>query len=201
MTNNFFHRWSERKLRPETEPVKTDSTQAIATTEEAPLGHTLEVNSDNIATEALTDTPYTDQSSLIEVIDGEELSIANLLTSGADKHIKKAALRKLFMNGEFNQLDGLSDTNLRIANVKPLAPEIAEKVRGWTNNKLEEMISQEPIDEKFDDRLLIAQQTEVHVSQCNIAEENIVEEIKVEEVIVEEIIAKNISTEDESSKI
>jgi hypothetical protein len=64
-----------------------------------------------------------------------ELSISQLLANTeVDKAVKKAALRKLFMQPEFNVVDGLNDYDHDYSAVKPLATEVAETLRGWVKD-------------------------------------------------------------------
>jgi len=98
-------------------------------------------------------------------LEGEELSISQLLANTeVDKAVKKAALRKLFMQPEFNVVDGLNDYDHDYSAVKPLATEVAETLRGWVKD-VEEHLEES---EGSDDSALATSnpvETEVEVEQ------------------------------------
>ncbi|KJY82388.1 hypothetical protein TW81_13315 [Vibrio galatheae] len=62
-------------------------------------------------------------------------SIAALLASQAKSEVKKAALRKLFLSGEFSEIDGLNDYDHDYKSVKSLSTEVVEKLRDWMNSE------------------------------------------------------------------
>ncbi|KAA3492957.1 DUF3306 domain-containing protein [Vibrio mimicus] len=63
--------------------------------------------------------------------ENEEPSVASLLVSGASQELKKAALRKLFLSGEFSEVCMLDDYNTDFSNTATLTTEIAQTLRQW----------------------------------------------------------------------
>ncbi len=131
MANSFLSRWSQRKLEeqseqqaePEVPAVEDEQIEVSATEDDVVLNaptDSLEAESEAKAeTETTVDTKE------------DELSISQLLANTeVDKAVKKAALRKLFMQPEFNVVDGLNDYDHDYSAVKPLATEVAETLRG-----------------------------------------------------------------------
>ncbi|WP_112480078.1 DUF3306 domain-containing protein [Vibrio variabilis] len=139
MANSFLSRWSQRKLEEQTEPeiLPVDGEQTEISGAE-----------DNVELDAPTDSLESEPGVEAETettVDTEEgeLSISQLLANTeVDKAVKKAALRKLFMQPEFNVVDGLNDYDHDYSAVKPLATEVAETLRGWVKE----------IDEKLETR-------------------------------------------------
>ncbi len=126
--SSFLTRWSKRKLEGDTEP-SLDHIEPIATESEAPEG-------------AINDDEQPEQPHTA----AEDESIASLLVSEAAKETKKAALRKLFLSGEFSEVDRLNDYDHDYSAVKPLASEVAQKLRDWlteTNEESEENRAEE----------------------------------------------------------
>ncbi len=111
----FISRWSKRKLEeiehspPTDDPLQLEDTQV--------------------------DEPVQDT----EPEQDKEPSIAGLLASHAAQETKKLALRKLFLSGEFSEVDRLNDYDHDYSAVKPLASEIAQQLREWWKNS-EELI-------------------------------------------------------------
>lgn len=140
MANSFLSRWSQRKLEgqseqptePEVSTVEDEQTELSAAEDD--------VSTDSLESESEvkseTETP----------VDSEEgeLSISQLLANTeVDKAVKKAALRKLFMQPEFNVVDGLNDYDHDYSAVKPLATEVAETLRGWVKEIDEKLETEE----------------------------------------------------------
>ncbi|MDE1311083.1 DUF3306 domain-containing protein [Vibrio aestuarianus] len=112
-TKGFLSRWSQRKLS-EAEP---ESEIDLSGEESIDLSITQEeetTSSDN------------------------ENSIATLLTSTAEASVKKAALRQLFLNGDFSEIDMLDDYNQDFHQVSNLSTEVVAKLRDWMNEENEE---------------------------------------------------------------
>ena len=59
--------------------------------------------------------------------------MAALLVSEAESAVKKAALRKLFLSGEFSEVDRLNDYDHDYKAVKSLSTDVAAKLREWVN--------------------------------------------------------------------
>ncbi|GMQ46547.1 DUF3306 domain-containing protein [Vibrio sp. 10N] len=151
MANSFLSRWSQRKLEEQSqrqdepeEVVASDeelvAPSALASDSEAP--ETPDMASDN--QELAIDNDIDVDS---EKGEESELTISQLLANTeVDKAIKKAALRKLFMQPEFNVVDGLNDYDHDYSAVKPLASEVAETLRGWVKDIEENLEQQEEIE-------------------------------------------------------
>ena len=165
VANNFFSRWSQRKLDGD------QSDSAVSQNESNLQDESIKVNSgaenltvdglgadkldtDRLKTESL-DTKSVEAENLeaatpesqseadhldntpVEEVD-EDASLAQLLASGAEAGAKKAAMRKLFLSGEFSEVDRLNDYDHDYSSVKSLTTEAASKLRNWVNEKLEE---------------------------------------------------------------
>ncbi|CAH8192030.1 DUF3306 domain-containing protein [Vibrio aestuarianus] len=110
-TKGFLSRWSQRKL---------SEAEAEPESEIEPSG---EESIDLCITQASSDN---------------ENSIATLLTSTAEASVKKAALRQLFLNGDFSEIDMLDDYNQDFNQVSNLSTEVVAKLRDWMNEENEE---------------------------------------------------------------
>ncbi|KOE80794.1 hypothetical protein ACS86_15375 [Vibrio alginolyticus] len=112
-TKGFLSRWSQRKLfeaEPESEiDLSGEESIDLCITQEEETA-----SSDN------------------------ENSIATLLTSTAEASVKKAALRQLFLNGDFSEIDMLDDYNQDFNQVSNLSTEAVAKLRDWMNEENEE---------------------------------------------------------------
>ncbi len=125
-SESFLSRWSKRKIDNNEEPqeqVKDEVIEPEKTVEQEQF-------------EELSDTSIA-QSDETEDTEKPE-SIASLLASQAAKETKKAALRKLFLSGEFSEVDRLNDYDHDYSSVKPLATEVAQQLRQWWNNSTDE---------------------------------------------------------------
>ncbi len=141
--NTFFSRWSQRKLTAE-------SDQALDTTKNL---NSEPVQAEPIANQSSVET----KSGLVsdEVVqphsaENEEPSVASLLVSDASQELKKAALRKLFLSGEFSEVCMLDDYNADYSNTATLTTQVAQTLRQWCN-ELEttpEVQSEQAIPEK-----------------------------------------------------
>ncbi|WP_217526649.1 DUF3306 domain-containing protein [Vibrio cholerae] len=139
----FFSRWSQRKLTAE-------SDQALDTTKS--------LNSEPVQAEPITNQSSVDtKSGLVsdEVVqphsaENEEPSVASLLISDASQELKKAALRKLFLSGEFSEVCMLDDYNADYSNTATLTTQVAQTLRQWCNEveTTPEVQSEQAIPEK-----------------------------------------------------
>ena len=98
MASSFISRWSKRKLDGEQE-------QNASLTELPPEDAAGQLESDGSSTEITLEQ------------DSEETSVAALLVSEAESAVKKAALRKLFLSGEFSEVDRLNDYDLSLIHI------------------------------------------------------------------------------------
>lgn len=114
MASSFISRWSKRKLDGE-----QDQNASLS-----------ELPSEEVVEQAEGDDGSTDNE--LEQ-DSEETSVAALLVSEAESAVKKAALRKLFLSGEFSEIDRLNDYDHDYKAVKSLSTDVAAKLREWVN--------------------------------------------------------------------
>ncbi len=141
--NTFFSRWSQRKLTAE-------SDQALDTTKSL---KTEPVQAESIESESAVETESGLESHSLEQphsTENEEPSVASLLVSDASQELKKAALRKLFLSGEFSEVCMLDDYNADYSNTATLTTQVAQTLRQWCN-ELEttpEVKSEQAIPEK-----------------------------------------------------
>lgn len=120
MATNFIHRWSKRKLESE---LEQDCVPPIAESPSSP---------EPLIPEQTVETQASDTS------------VASLLASQAEAAVKKAALRQLFLSGEFSEIDGLNDYDHDYKAVKSLSSEVAEKLRDWMNTEEEPLTDMPP---------------------------------------------------------
>lgn len=141
--NTFFSRWSQRKLTAE-------SDQALDTTKSL---NSEPAQAEPIANQSSVDTKSGLVSDALEQphsAENEEPSVASLLVSDASQELKKAALRKLFLSGEFSEVCMLDDYNADYSNTATLTTQVAQTLRQWCN-ELEttpEVKSEQAIPEK-----------------------------------------------------
>ncbi|WP_332398416.1 DUF3306 domain-containing protein [Vibrio metschnikovii] len=128
-TDSFFNRWSKRKLHQAT--VSEDVSIDGSGSDDKTLPSALQPESLSERPTALTRDQTTCPTGLVadESI-ATENALSTLLVS-ASAELKKKALRQLFFNGEFNQVDGLDDYDGDYHALKPLASELAQSVREW----------------------------------------------------------------------
>ncbi|NOI82656.1 DUF3306 domain-containing protein [Vibrio tubiashii] len=130
MATSFFNRWSKKKFEGE------------SASQDEPLA---ELDQDVVKTESeIAGEPEAaiEQSSQeVEATEQPETNIASLLASEAESAVKKAALRKLFLSGQFSEVDGLNDYDHDYKAVKSLSSDVAEKLRDWMQSDEEEMES------------------------------------------------------------
>ncbi len=141
-SDSFLSRWSKRKIEgPESEENRLELPDS-------------ELNTDIVEAEQ-TDVIDIDVTQTDESDDKEKPeSIASLLASQAAKETKKAALRKLFLSGEFSEVDRLNDYDHDYSSVKPLAQEVAQKLREWIHDTDIESDNLEGDEEQIADEVL-----------------------------------------------
>ncbi|ENM5726338.1 DUF3306 domain-containing protein [Vibrio mimicus] len=122
----FFSRWSQRKLatEPDQEP-QLDTPEGLAS---EPLEAQQLASESSVETESGLESDAVEQPHSAE---NEEPSVASLLVSGASQELKKAALRKLFLSGEFSEVCMLDDYNTDFSNTATLTTEVAQTLRQW----------------------------------------------------------------------
>lgn len=126
MATNFLTRWSKKKFDSH-QPVEAQNAELDT--------HKADDNRPSVETSTDTDL---EQNAKQESAAGHDESVASLLTSQVEASVKKAALRKLFMSGEFNTLDGLNDYDHNYKEVGTLSSQVAAQLRGWISNEDEE---------------------------------------------------------------
>ncbi|KDO13682.1 hypothetical protein DP83_11255 [Vibrio metoecus] len=139
----FFSRWSQRKLTAESEQV-LDTTKSL---------HSEPVQAEPIANQSSVDTKSGLVSDALEQphsAENEEPSVASLLVSDASQELKKSALRKLFLSGEFSEVCMLDDYNADYSNTATLTTQVAQTLRQWCNEveTTPEVKSEQAIPEK-----------------------------------------------------
>lgn len=141
--NTFFSRWSQRKLTAESDQL-LDTTKSL---------NSEPVQAEPIANQSSVETKSGLVSDAVEQphsAENEEPSVASLLVSDASQELKKAALRKLFLSGEFSEVCMLDDYNADYSNTATLTTQVAQTLRQWCN-ELEttpEVQSEQAIPEK-----------------------------------------------------
>lgn len=122
----FFSRWSQRKLatEPDQEP-QFDTPEGLVS---EPLQAQPVANKSSVETQSGLESHAVEQPHSAE---NEEPSVASLLVSGASQELKKAALRKLFLSGEFSEVCMLDDYNADFSNTATLTTEVAQTLRQW----------------------------------------------------------------------
>ncbi|KAA1198195.1 DUF3306 domain-containing protein [Vibrio cholerae] len=141
--NTFFSRWSQRKLTAESDQL-LDTTKSL---------NSEPVQAEPIANQSSVDTKSGLVSDALEQphsAENEEPSVASLLVSDASQKLKKAALRKLFLSGEFSEVCMLDDYNADYSNTATLTMQVAQTLRQWCNEveTTPEVKSEQAIPEK-----------------------------------------------------
>lgn len=139
VATSFLSRWSKRKLEGDEAEQLGESVEPTATTDEV-----VESLEGSPVVESTENTPATKSTETQE----SEGGVAALLASEAESAVKKAALRKLFLSGEFSSVDGLNDYDHDYKAVKSLSTEVASKLRDWMNadeEEQEEQTIEEPL--------------------------------------------------------
>jgi hypothetical protein len=160
VATSFLSRWSKRKLegdeaeQPSESVELTTTADILESTEDDSL--VVESTESTVATES-TETPE------------PEGGVAALLASESESAVKKAALRKLFLSGEFSAVDGLNDYDHDYKAVKSLSTEVASKLRDWMNadEEQEEQVIEESLDKNEEDVLAEIEQAPMTSDDAN----------------------------------
>ncbi len=139
--SNFLSRWSLRKRKVQQGEEVSDE-KVIDLTES--VDHSEDIALINTHTELSSDTSSTETVEALE--EGIELpteedlvsingtsNVSQFMATGVDKNLKKAALRKMFLNPEFAMED-----EPNYSTPPKLDPEIAAKLRDWMVEPIEE---------------------------------------------------------------
>ncbi|EGU61528.1 hypothetical protein VINI7043_22066, partial [Vibrio nigripulchritudo ATCC 27043] len=118
MATDFLKRWSARKLQED----KDSESEQILDLEKADTQKTAEQEA---SPQAPDKAEIPDDIEKLEQSETDEPNVASLLKEGADAAIKKAALRKLFLSGEFSEVDALNDYDHDYASVGNLTREVS----------------------------------------------------------------------------
>ncbi|HFG1975858.1 DUF3306 domain-containing protein [Vibrio cholerae] len=141
--NTFFSRWSQRKLTAESDQLlDTQKSLDSQPVQEEPIESESAVETESGLESHSLEQPHSAEN--------EEPSVASLLVSDASQELKKAALRKLFLSGEFSEVCMLDDYNADYSNTATLTTQVAQTLRQWCN-ELEttpEVKSEQAIPEK-----------------------------------------------------
>jgi len=135
VATSFLSRWSKRKLEGDEVGQQSPDTEQVPTQDEP---------HNEVETDVIDDGAIDIDERVSNDTDESDTSVAALLASEAESTVKKAALRKLFLSGEFSAVDGLNDYDHDYKAVKSLSTEVASKLRDWMN--AEEEPEQEPIE-------------------------------------------------------
>ncbi len=160
MANNFFKRWSDNKLATHDEnkrdesklnEEKLDDNQQDESLGQEPIADAKDLEAKiSESSEAKTDEQLLggndhakqDQSGQLTsdaTSEGlESASVANILAEGIKGSVKKQALRKLFLSGEFSEVDRLNDYDHDYKAVKSLSADAASQLRNWLNDAVED---------------------------------------------------------------
>ena len=139
--SNFLSRWSLRKRKVQQGEEVSDE-KVIDLTES--VDHSEDIALINTHTELSSDTSSTETVEAleegIERLTEEDLvsingtsNVSQFMATGVDKNLKKAALRKMFLNPEFAMED-----EPNYSTPPKLDPEIAAKLRDWMVEPIEE---------------------------------------------------------------
>ncbi|EGQ7671268.1 DUF3306 domain-containing protein [Vibrio cholerae] len=141
--NTFFSRWSQRKLTAESDQLlDTQKSLDSQPVQEEPIESESAVETESGLESHSLEQPHSAEN--------EEPSVASLLVSDASQELKKAALRKLFLSGEFSEVCMLDDYNADYSNTATLTTQVAQTLR-QSFNELEttpEVKSEQAIPEK-----------------------------------------------------
>ncbi|HGS4451730.1 TPA: DUF3306 domain-containing protein [Vibrio cholerae] len=141
--NTFFSRWSQLKLTAESDQLlDTQKSLDSQPVQEEPIESESAVETESGLESHSLEQPHSAEN--------EEPSVASLLVSDASQELKKAALRKLFLSGEFSEVCMLDDYNADYSNTATLTTQVAQTLRQWCN-ELEttpEVKSEQAIPEK-----------------------------------------------------
>ncbi|EOC1802684.1 DUF3306 domain-containing protein [Vibrio cholerae] len=141
--NTFFSRWSQRKLTAESgQLLDTQKSLDSQPVQEEPIESESAVETESGLESHSLEQPHSAEN--------EEPSVASLLVSDASQELKKAALRKLFLSGEFSEVCMLDDYNADYSNTATLTTQVAQTLRQWCNEleTMTEVQSEQAIPEK-----------------------------------------------------
>lgn len=141
--NTFFSRWSQRKLTAESDQLlDTQKSLDSQPVQEEPIESESAVETESGLESHSLEQPHSAEN--------EEPSVASLLVSDASQELKKAALRKLFLSGEFSEVCMLDDYNADYSNTATLTTQVAQTLRQWCNEveTTPEVKSEQAIPEK-----------------------------------------------------
>lgn len=163
--NSFLSRWSKRKLEEqheaEVDPASPAEHSSGSETGAADVDSGTRTNelhsSDSVLADGVdsqTDAKAeagdsTEETTTEDSTNEQPQSVAALLASEASQQVKKAALRKLFLSGEFSEVDRLNDYDHDYSKVKSLSTEVAQGLREWLN-KADDKPEDEPGSEAQD---------------------------------------------------
>ncbi|WP_394125505.1 DUF3306 domain-containing protein [Vibrio hepatarius] len=155
MATSFLSRWSKRKLEGDEAEQLSEPVEAAA-----PAVEDVESIEDFPVVESAEYTTAIESTDTLE----SEGSVAALLASEAESAVKKVALRKLFLSGEFSTVDGLNDYDHDYKAVKSLSTEVASKLRDWMNadeEEQEEQVIEEPLAQNEEDAVAEVEQAPI----------------------------------------
>jgi len=160
VATSFLSRWSKRKLEGEEAEQPSESVEPTIT---ADVPESTE--DDSPVVESTENTVVTESTEATE----SEGGVAGLLASEAESAVKKAALRKLFLSGEFSAVDGLNDYDHDYKAVKSLSTEVASKLRDWMNadEEQEGQVIEESLDKNEEDVVAEIEQTPIASDDAN----------------------------------
>ncbi|WP_081024648.1 DUF3306 domain-containing protein [Vibrio metoecus] len=158
--NTFFSRWSQRKLTAESDQL-LDTQKSL---DSQPVQAEPIANQSSLESESGLESDAVEQPHSAE---NEEASVASLLVSSASQELKKAALRKLFLSGEFSEVCMLDDYNTDFSNTAALTTQVAQTLRQWCNEveTTPEVKSEQAIPEKAMPDLSMPDETTASASE------------------------------------
>ncbi|MFV0446868.1 MAG: DUF3306 domain-containing protein [Vibrio sp.] len=130
VNDSFLSRWSKRKLEIDQEERSTQLSDNQAV-EDGSIDNDSPLSCDNPGNE--TSPPEITSETVGDNESEKPSSLASLLSSEANKEIKNAALRDLFLSGEFSEVCRMNDYAQDFSSIKPLSAEVAQTLRGWLN--------------------------------------------------------------------
>lgn len=135
--NSFLSRWAKRKLDSHSDAGLESDTEQGVSQQELPGGISVADTMDNAELPAVdehTVAPAAESGSdSSDNGEPQKPSVAALLASQASQQVKKAALRQLFLSGEFSEVDRLNDYDHDYSKAKTLSTEVAQGLRDWLN--------------------------------------------------------------------
>ncbi|MBD0785655.1 DUF3306 domain-containing protein [Vibrio sp. Y2-5] len=156
VNDSFLTRWSKRKLEGDKD-TQVEDAKAGLEADSANSDAAIDLTSEHRTDENLSSDVETLQET------GKAQSLASLLTSEADKEIKKTALRKLFFGGEFSEVCQMNDYAQDFSTIKPLSSDVANTLRGWLKESTENSEQQEELESEQPE--LLAQHSKVEEAE------------------------------------